>query len=79
MSFELSMVKLALLALLLVAVAILLLGVKIFFSKDGKFPNSHVGGNKAMAERGVYCVQTQDYMEQKGIRPRYKKEKKVNQ
>lgn len=69
------MLKLILLTLSLVAVAILLLGVKIFLTKDGKFPNSHVGGNKAMADRGVYCVQTQDYMEQKGIRPKRKENK----
>ena len=60
----------------IVAVAILLLGVRIFFTKNGKFPNSHVGGNKAMAERGIYCVQTQDYMEWKGIKQKTKRKHK---
>ncbi|MBO5133316.1 MAG: hypothetical protein IKL19_03870 [Paludibacteraceae bacterium] len=65
-----------LLTLGIVAVAILLLGVRIFFTKNGKFPNSHVGGNKAMEERGIYCVQTQDYMEWKGIKQKTKRKHK---
>lgn len=65
-----------LLTLGIVAVAILLLGVRIFFTKNGKFPNSHVGGNKAMAECGIYCVQTQDYMEWKGIKQKTKRKHK---
>ena len=65
-----------LLTLGIVAVAVLLLGVRIFFTKKGKFPNLHVGGNKAMAERGIYCVQTQDYMEWKGIKQKTKRKYK---
>lgn len=38
------------------------LGFKVFFSKTGKFPNTHVSGNKYLRERGIYCVQTQDRM-----------------
>ena len=30
-----------------------------------KFPNMHVGGNKALNEKGIYCVQTQDAMARK--------------
>jgi hypothetical protein len=63
----------------IVAVAIALLGVRIFFTKKGKFPNLHVGGNKAMAERGIYCVQTQDYMEWKGIKQKQKKKINTNE
>ena len=69
------MLKLVLLTLSIVGLAILLLGVNIFFRKK-KFPNTHVGGNKAMADRGVYCVQTQDYMERKGIKNRVKNNNK---
>ncbi len=56
------MLKLFLLTLVVVVVAMLLLGVNVFFFKK-KFPNTHVGGNKALNKKGVYCVQTQDYME----------------
>lgn len=49
-----------LITLLIVAVCVLLLGLKIFFVKGGKFPNGHVSGNKAMRDRGIGCVQSQD-------------------
>lgn len=40
--------------------AVLLLGVRVFFVKDGKFPNTHVGGNKALKEKGIGCATSQD-------------------
>ncbi|MBO4984696.1 MAG: hypothetical protein J6C87_03525 [Bacteroides sp.] len=58
-----------LITLLIVAVCIVLLGVKVFFVKGGKFPNSHVSGNKAMRERGIGCVQSQDREAQR--KPRF--------
>jgi hypothetical protein len=57
------MLKIVLLTLMIVGIAVLLLGVKVFFTKDGRFPNTHVSGNKAMHDRGIFCVQTQDRME----------------
>lgn len=54
------MLKTLLLTLLIVAACLLLLGIKILLVKGGKFPNSHVSGNKAMRERGIGCVQSQD-------------------
>ncbi len=46
--------------LLIVAICLLLLGMKIFFTKGGKFPNGHVSGNKALRDRGIGCAQSQD-------------------
>ena len=46
--------------LLIVAICILLLGLKIFFVKGGKFPNGHVSGNKALKDKGIDCAQSQD-------------------
>ena len=57
------MLKIVLLTLMIVGIAVLLLGVKVFFTKDGRFPNTHVSGNKAMRDRGIFCVQTQDRKE----------------
>ena len=57
-----------LITLLIVAICILLLGLKIFFVKGGKFPNGHVSGNKAMREKGIGCVQSQDREAQKKSR-----------
>lgn len=52
----------------IVGLSILLLGVQTFFSKKKRFPNMHVGGNKALAKKGVFCVQTQDAMARKNAR-----------
>lgn len=40
--------------------AILLLGVRIFFEKNGKFPNTHIGGDKNMRKKGIGCATSQD-------------------
>lgn len=58
-----------LITLLIVAICVVLLGVRIFFVKGGKFPNSHVSGNKAMRDRGIGCVQSQDREAQR--KPRF--------
>ena len=63
------MLEAILITLLIVAISIVLLGVKVFFVKDGKFPNSHVSGNKAMRDRGIGCVQSQDREAQR--KPRF--------
>lgn len=48
--------KLMVLCVVIVGISVLLLGVKVFFVKDGKFPNTHIHGNKAMQDRGISCV-----------------------
>lgn len=65
--------------LVIVGLAILLLGVQTFFSKRRRFPNTHVGGNKAMAKKGIFCVQTQDAMERRNLQPRRNNTKEVNE
>ena len=55
-----EMLDTILITLLIVAICIVLLGVKVFFVKGGRFPNGHVSGNKAMRDRGIGCVQSQD-------------------
>lgn len=60
--------KIILVALVLVAVAVFLMALSILFKKNGKFPNSHIGGNKEMAKRGIYCATTTDKLERKDIR-----------
>lgn len=63
------MLETVLITLLIVALCIVLLGVRIFFVKGGRFPNSHVSGNKAMREKGIGCVQSQDREAQR--KPRF--------
>jgi len=55
-----GMVQTLLISLALVSLVVLLLGIRVFFVKDGKFPNTHIGSNKAMRERGITCAKTQD-------------------
>lgn len=41
-------------------IAILLMGMKVFFTKKGKFPNTHIGGNPYLRDKGIHCATTQD-------------------
>ena len=52
--------KTLLFTLLIIAISIALLAIKIIIKKNGRFPNTHVGGNKEMRRRGIKCVQSQD-------------------
>lgn len=47
-------------SLVIVAICVALLCVKILLERNGKFPNTHVGGSKAMRDKGIGCVQSQD-------------------
>jgi hypothetical protein len=53
---------------IIISVGILLisfvfLAIKVLFVKNGTFPKTHVSQSKALREKGVHCVQTQDYEE----------------
>ncbi|MDR2968579.1 MAG: hypothetical protein LBV32_03120 [Tannerellaceae bacterium] len=43
----------------IILICVALLAIKVIVKKDGEFPNTHVGGNKALGEKGIYCVKTQ--------------------
>lgn len=55
-----EMFKTLLFALLIIAISFALLAITIIIKKNGRFPNTHVGGSKAMRKRGIKCVQSQD-------------------
>lgn len=59
-----------LLAVALVSIAMFGMAITILLKKGGKFPNTHVSGNKYLKKQGVYCAQTQDKLAQ---REAYKK------
>jgi len=50
-----------LLSIVLVALAMMGLCIRVLVKKNGRFSSQHIGGNKAMRERGIHCVNTQDY------------------
>ncbi len=45
---------------LIIAISFALLAITIIIKKNGKFPNSHVSGNKALRKKGINCAQSQD-------------------
>jgi len=50
-----------LLTLAIVGLAVLLLGVKIFFVKGGRFPNTHIHDNPEMRKRGITCAKDKEF------------------
>ena len=44
----------------ILAVAILLLCVRIIIKKDGKFSSQHISENKRMRNDGIHCANSQD-------------------
>lgn len=53
-----SMLKLFIITLLIVAVCFVLISVRLFFGRA--FVKTHVDQSKAMRQRGIHCVSTQD-------------------
>ena len=45
---------------IILGMLVVLLGLKIFFVREGKFPDTHVDGNKALMEKGITCAKSQD-------------------
>jgi phosphotransferase system glucose/maltose/N-acetylglucosamine-specific IIC component len=60
-----KMIETLLLSVLIIAIAAILLGVKVIFRKNGTFSSMHIHDSEAMRERGIHCVIDQD-REQRG-------------
>lgn len=54
-----------LLAVAVIAIAIAGMAISILLKKNGKFPNTHVSGNKYLKSQGIFCAQTQDKLAQR--------------
>lgn len=63
-----EILKIILLSVALVAVGMFGMAIRILLKKGGKFPNTHVSGNKYLKQQGIYCAQTQDKIEQAKVR-----------
>ncbi len=59
------MLKALLLTLLIVGASMAFLAVKILLKRNGRFPNTHIGGSAAMRKRGITCVESMDAMMRK--------------
>ena len=47
-------------SVLIIAIAMMLLSVKVIFKKKGSFTSQHIHDSEAMRERGIHCVIDQD-------------------
>ena len=54
-----------LITVIILVICVVLLSVKVLFKKGGRFPNTHIEGNKAMSKKGIYCAKTQDRLDSK--------------
>lgn len=59
------MIQAFIVSAVLLIIGILLFGIRVFFVKNGEFPNIHIGGNKALKDRGIACATSQDRDAQK--------------
>lgn len=53
---SLNRMKTLLAAVAIIAISVVLLGVKVFFVKNGKFPSGHIGSDPNMRKRGIGCA-----------------------
>ncbi len=57
------MLKILLLTVIILVICLLLMSVKVIFLKNGRFPNTHIEGNRALGKKGIYCAKTMDRLE----------------
>ena len=48
-----------------VAMAVVLLGKRVFFVKGGRFPSSHISDNRKKKKKGIVCAVSTDALERK--------------
>lgn len=53
-----------LIAVVLIALATAAFAIRILVKKGGRFPNTHVSGNKYLKNQGISCAQSYDRTEQ---------------
>jgi hypothetical protein len=56
--------------LVILLIAVLAMAFRPLFVKGGRFPNIHIGGNKALKERGISCATSQDREAQNSNKPK---------
>lgn len=56
----------------IVALSIVLLSVRVILKKNGRFSSQHISQSKAMRDRGINCVNTQDWND------RHKEDKRLD-
>jgi|LZCG01.1.fsa_nt_gb uncharacterized protein YneF (UPF0154 family) len=59
------MLKLLLIVVVLLLLLILIMGIRVFFTAHGKFPETRIGHNPQMYRRKIYCPQVLDKLERR--------------
>ncbi|MDY9919482.1 putative membrane protein [Proteiniphilum saccharofermentans] len=54
------MIKILILGFAILFIAILLMGIRVFFTKKGEFPSLHIGDSKPLQDKGIHCATSQD-------------------
>lgn len=57
-----------LIVVVLLAIALAGLAITILVKKGGKFPEIHIGRNKAMKKLGIHCANTTDRLERENYK-----------
>ena len=65
---KMEILKIILLTIALVSIAMLGFATKILLKRGGRFPNTHVGGNRHLKRQGIACAQTQDKIERAKVK-----------
>jgi hypothetical protein len=60
------MLKVAGLSVIILLFCFVLCSIRILVKKNGTFPDTHVGGNPALRQKGIKCARAQDF--EAGIR-----------
>jgi len=55
------MLKLSIISLVIIAFCFVFLAIGMIISRKRTFPKTHVSQNKALRDKGIHCVQTQDF------------------
>ena len=55
------MLKIFIFCVIIIGIAVLLMSVRILLKKNGRFVKTQVSQSKAMRDRGVTCVQSQEF------------------
>jgi len=54
------MIETLLISVLIIAIAMVLLLVRVLLVRQGEFKSQHIHDSEAMKERGIHCVMDQD-------------------
>ena len=56
-----KMLEILIVSMVILLICFALLGITVIVKKNGRFPNTHVGGNPALQRKGIKCAQDQDF------------------